>query len=115
MARNQPTLPNFLIIGAAKAGTTSLYNYLSVHPEIFMSKRKELSFFDPQRRWHLGVEWYKSNFDASYPVNGEASPRYTRYPRTTGVPERIQQTLGTPKLIYILRDPINRLLAQYTQ
>jgi hypothetical protein len=111
----KPTLPNFLIVGGAKAGTTSLHQYLSLHPEIFMSRRKELCFFDPKKRWDLGVDWYKSNFDAAYPVNGESSPRYSRYPWTPGVPERIKQVLGAPKFIYILRDPIDRLLSQYTQ
>jgi len=61
----KPTLPNLLIIGAAKAGTTSLHRYLSFHPEIFMSKKKELCFFDLEKRWPLGVDWYSSNFDAS--------------------------------------------------
>jgi len=115
MAQRYPTLPNLLIIGAAKAGTTSLHDYLSEHPEIFMSKHKELRFFDPGSRWHLGVEWYKSNFDSRFVVNGESSPRYTRYPRTPGVPQRIRDVLGTPKLVYILRDPVDRLLAQYTE
>jgi hypothetical protein len=115
MARGRPCLPNLLIIGAAKAGTTSLHNYLSEHPDIFMSKHKELNFFNPERRWHLGVEWYKSNFDDRFAVNGEASPKYSRYPRTLGVPDRIRDVLGTPKLVYIIRDPIDRLLAQYTE
>src|SRR5690348_17021002 len=85
MGRRHPTLPNLLIIGAAKAGTTSLHDYLSEHPDIFMSKHKELRFFDPESRWRLGVEWYKSNFDSRFAINGESSPRYTRYPRTAGV------------------------------
>ncbi len=114
MVRGRPCLPNLLIIGAAKAGTTSLHSYLSMHPEIFMSKRKELSFFDG-RRWSLGVDWYKSNFNASYPVNGEASPRYTQYPKQKEAPERIKQLLGAPKMIYIIRDPIDRMLSYYTQ
>lgn len=115
MARGRPCLPNLLIIGAAKAGTTSLHSYLSEHPEVFMSKHKELSFFNPERRWHLGVEWYKSNFDDRYAINGEASPKYSRFPRTLGVPERIRDVLGMPKLVYIVRDPVDRLLAQYTE
>jgi hypothetical protein len=109
------TLPNLLIIGAGKAGTTSLHRYLSFHPEIHMSTHKELCFFDDRKRWGLGVEWYKANFDASFPVNGESSPRYARFPMTPGVPERIRQVLGTPKLIYMVRDPVDRLLSQYTQ
>src|SRR2546421_11902695 len=110
-----PTLPNLLIIGARKGGTTSLHKYLALHPQIFMSKQKELSFFDERIRWQLGLEWYKSNFDASYLINGEASPQYARYPRTLGVPEKIKSVLGSPKLIYAIRDPVDRILSDYTQ
>jgi hypothetical protein len=109
------TLPNFLIIGAAKAGTTSLHSYLALHPQIHMSKHKELAFFDDRLRWSKGIDWYKSQFDSSYPVNGEASPQYTLHPTVVGVPERIKNVLGSPKLIYIVRDPIDRLLSEYTQ
>jgi hypothetical protein len=114
MAPGQPCLPNLLIIGAAKAGTTSLHSYLSEHPEIFMSKHKELSYFDG-KQWSRGIEWYKSNFDSSYAVNGESSPRYTLYPKLEGVPERIRQVLGMPKMIYTIRDPIDQILSLYTQ
>lgn len=110
-----PTLPNLIIIGARKAGTTSLHHYLSLHPQIFMSKRKELSFFDDRIRWRMGIDWYKANFNAAYPINGETSPQYARYPRTSGVPERIKQVLGTPKLIYAIRDPVDRILSDYPQ
>jgi len=108
-----PTLPNLLIIGAAKAGTTSLHSYLSLHPEIFMSKQKELNFFDDRGRWNKGVEWYRSNFNSTFLVNGESSPQYSRYPRNAGVPERIRRVLGTPKLIYLVRDPVERIVSFY--
>jgi len=113
----QPCLPNLLIIGAAKAGTTSLHKYLSLHPQIYMSRRKELSFFDStHRHWALGVDWYKTNFNAAYPVNGEASPQYSRYPKITGVPERIRQVLGKdPKIVYLVRDPVDRIVSHYVQ
>jgi hypothetical protein len=111
--KGRPTLPNFLIIGAAKAGTTSLHGYLSLHPEIFMSKRKELNFFDDRGRWNKGIEWYKSNFNDTFSINGEASPQYSRYPRNAGVPERIKRVLGAPKLIYLIRDPVERIISFY--
>ena len=110
----KPTLPNLLIVGAAKAGTTSLHRYLSFHPQIFMSKRKELNFFDGLR-WNKGLDWYKSQFDDSYGVNGEASPRYSGHPDLPGVPQRIKQILGAPKLIYLVRDPVERILSHHTQ
>ena len=115
MARGRPCLPNLLIIGARKAGTTSLHSYLSLHPQIFMSKEKELSFFDAKNRWQRGTEWYKTNFDSSFAINGESSPQYSRFPRTPGVPERIKQVLGTPKLIYMVRDPVERIVSDYVQ
>jgi Sulfotransferase domain len=80
-----------------------------------MSKKKELSFFDLDIRWRMGIDWYKSHFNASYPINGESSPQYARYPRTGGVPERIKSVLGRPKLIYAIRDPVERILSDYVQ
>ena len=53
-------LPNFLIIGVQKAGTTSLFTYLTEHPQVRSPATKEVHFFD--RRWDLGVGWYQSQF-----------------------------------------------------
>ena len=106
------TLPNLIIIGAPKCGTTSLYFYLAHHPEVFMSRQKELNFFNGQ--WHRGPEWYASWFaNAETPVRGEASPRYTAYPHSADVAERMHSLVPDAKLIYLVRDPIERLLSQY--
>ncbi len=115
MSGRIPTLPNFLVIGAAKAGTTSLHEYLTLHPQIFMARSKSPAFFDPRLRWDLGVEWYKSNFDARFSINGEVSPQYTLFPTVSGVPKKIRDILGAPKLIYSIRDPIDRLLSEYRE
>jgi hypothetical protein len=56
-------LPTFIIIGAMKCGTSSLWHYLRIHPEIVMSKVKELDFFILERNYSKGIEWYRSNFD----------------------------------------------------
>jgi hypothetical protein len=56
-----PKLPNLLIIGAMKAGTSSLHDYLSHHPDIFMSQQKELDFFCSNLNYKKGIEWYKQN------------------------------------------------------
>lgn len=72
MARGNPCLPNLVIIGTRKGGTTSLHAYLSLHPQIHMSAMKELSFFDETIRWNRGMDWYRSHFNSSYPVNGES-------------------------------------------
>ena len=110
-----PTLPNVIIIGAMKAGTGSLHYYLSRHPEIFMSKVKELNFFDREERTRRDLTWYKAQFDANYRFNGESSPQYTRFPRNPGVVERIKETIPAPKLIYLLRDPVERIASHYVE
>ncbi|MEO2031399.1 MAG: sulfotransferase [Planctomycetaceae bacterium] len=106
-------LPNFLIIGAQKCGTTSLHRYLMEHPEIFMSPNKELHFFVTERNWHKGVKWYARQFAQGFHACGEASPSYTAFPRYSGVPERIHHVLPEVKLIYLIRDPIQRLVSHY--
>ena len=59
-------LPNFLVIGAMKAGTTSLWHYLRTHPQVFMPDVKEVMFFDPRHNWGRGVAWYESQFQRSH-------------------------------------------------
>ena len=108
-------LPNFVIIGAAKAGTTSLYHYVSSHPEAFMPPRKELSFFCEEFNWKLGIDWYQSHFlggDSAVAL-GEASPRYTVFPLYRGVPERMSHVIPDARLIYLIRDPVDRMQSQY--
>ena len=109
------TLPNLIIIGAQKCATTSLHYYLNLHPEISMSKGKELNFFVSEYNWYKGVEWYKSNFIGTARIHGESSPSYTDYPFLKGVPERMYSIVPKVKLIYILRDPIDRIISQYVQ
>ncbi|MGB3789461.1 MAG: sulfotransferase [Phormidesmis sp.] len=106
-------LPNLIIIGAMKAGTTSLHHYLNTHPEIYMSRQKELMFFLEHENWHRGMAWYQSQFSPSVSVNGESSPNYTNYPRWLGVPQRMHSVVPEAKLIYMLRDPIERIISQY--
>lgn len=106
-------LPNLLIIGAQKCGTTSLHNYLACHPDVHMSARKELVFFVAERNWPKGLDWYRSHFRRAARVRGESSPQYAMYPRLVGVPERICRTLSEVKLIYIVRDPIERIRSHY--
>ena len=81
-------LPNFLVIGAAKAGTTSLYHYLRAHPQIYMSERKELNFFIEKDGWEKGQEWYEKQFERAGDAVaiGEASPNHSKYPLFPGVP-----------------------------
>jgi hypothetical protein len=109
------TLPNFLVIGAMKAGTTSLWQYLRRHPGIFMPASKEPSYF--AKHWDLGPDWYRSLFrDAGDAIAiGEASTDYTKYPVYRGVPERIRSLLPNVRLIYVIRNPIDRIRSHYVQ
>ena len=107
--------PDFIIIGAQKAGTTSLHYYLSCHPEIGMSSTKELKFFVREMNWTRGWAWYQDQFPAQGRIFGEASPQYTQFPNFEGVPRRIHQHLPEVKLIYVLRDPIERTISHYLQ
>src|SRR5882672_9220913 len=111
-------LPNFFIVGAPKAGTTSLYYYLSHHPEVFMSPVKEPNFFSydetvKQNLYHKekGVgkfEEYRQLFASSnghHKAIGEASVSYLFYP---SVPQRIHELVPKAKIIISLRNPVER-------
>jgi hypothetical protein len=106
-------LPNFIIIGAMKGGTTSLYRYLASHPEVSVSKRKETDFFLGRHEYRRGLSWYSAQFRKRTTAIGEASPNYTKRHLWDGVPERISRTLPEVKLIYVVRDPIRRILSHY--
>ncbi|WP_420455803.1 sulfotransferase family protein [Rubrivirga sp.] len=111
--RQEGALPTFLIIGAMKCGTTSLHYYLSLHPEIGMSAEKELAFFVAKRNWHRGERWYRRQFDPAYGVRGEASPHYTCFSQFPDVPERMHALVPEARLIYLVRDPVDRLVSHY--
>jgi hypothetical protein len=112
--RTGAALPNLIVIGGLKCGTTSLHHYLGLHPEIGMSRPKELNFFVAELNWGLGEDWYANHFAAADPVRGETSPHYTNEPRFSGVAERIGRVLGPDaKVVYMVRDPVDRLLSHY--
>jgi len=106
-------LPNLIIIGAQKCGTTSLHYYLDSHPEISMSKQKELNFFIKDLGWENGLSWYESRFSGKTKIYGESSPGYTYYPLCKGVAERMYSIIPQAKLIYVVRDPLERIVSQY--
>jgi len=106
-------LPNLIILGAQKCGTSGLHYYLSLHPEVSMSRPKELNFFIEERNWPRGVDWYKRHFDPHATVRGEASPNYTAYPQHDGVPERMHSVVPDAKLIYVVRDSLARIAAHW--
>jgi hypothetical protein len=110
------TRPTFLVIGAMKAGTTSLWEYLREQPGVFMAAEKEVDFFVAEKRWPHGVEWYERQFaaaPASALAVGEASTNYSKHPLFRGVPERTVAVLPDVKLVYLVRHPIERMRSQW--
>jgi hypothetical protein len=108
-------LPNLVIVGAAKSGTTSLWMYLSRHPQVQMSRPKELNFFHVEANWERGLDWYASHFRApGRAVYGEASPVYATWPLTQGLPARMHAVIPGARLIYVVRDPIERMISNWT-
>lgn len=114
-------LPNLVLIGAMKCGTSALHDYLDLHPEITMSRPKELNFFfGPSAsdrpwtagNWSRGLGWYARHFPAHAPVRGESSPGYTS-PDHPGVAERMAATIPAARLIYLVRDPVARAVSHY--
>jgi hypothetical protein len=106
-------LPNLIIIGAMKCGTVSLHEYLALHPEISMSPIDELDFFVKERSWNKGLPWYESHFQQPAKIIGERSTGYTKYPMFSGVPERMYSLIPEARLIYSVRDPIQRIISHY--
>lgn len=103
-------LPDFLVLGAQKAGTTALYAYLRWHPGITGPSWKEVSFFD--RHWWRGEAWYRGQFPLrpGKRLVGEASPSYLFHPLA---PERARSLVPDAKLIVLLRNPVDRAYSHY--
>jgi len=105
-------VPDFIIIGGAKCGTTSLYSYLGEHPQILLPHKKEIKFFD--EKFELGLAWYLAHFppimDNKNWLTGEASPSYLEYSQ---VAVRMSQLLPQVKLIVLLRNPGERAVFLY--
>lgn len=109
-------LPNFFILGAAKAGTTTLTHLLRRHPQVYMPFDKEPLFFSRDAFYARGAGWYAATFfrgAAAYPARGEASPHYLYWSERTA--PRIQATYGEQplKFVLILREPAQRAYSWY--
>ena len=103
-------LPDFLIIGTQKGGTTSLFDYLAQHPELALPEIKEINYFD--RKYAKGPDWYRGFFPyrISGKKTGESTPYYLFHPL---VAERVAKDLPRAKLIILLRDPVSRAFSHY--
>lgn len=113
VASRRMILPDFIIIGSMKSGTTSLYRSLSGHPEIGMSRDKETDFFITEGNFGRGLQWYSGQFEPGFRFYGEASTNYTKAGVFKGVPERIKAHVPNVRLIYVVRDPVDRFASQY--
>lgn len=109
------TLPHFLIIGAMKAGTTTLYDDLLKQPGVAMPPEKEPEdLVNDHVLTDAGTRTYARRFTGLSGLLGEASTAYTKRPDFTGTPQRAHTLLGPElKLIYLLRDPVARMVSQY--
>ena len=113
MRRVERCLPNFVILGAQKAGTTSLYAYLSQHPQIVPAALKEVHYFDLYR--NKKVDWYRAHFPfqdelKAGQITGEATPYYLFHP---GAAKMMSAVLPNVKLIILLRNPVDRAISHY--
>ncbi|VAW54781.1 putative deacetylase sulfotransferase [hydrothermal vent metagenome] len=109
-------VPNLFIIGAMKSGTTSLHEYLNEHPDVFMSDVKEPGYFsDCVDYYPKDDEWYESLFkDAKHhKIIGESSTHYTKLPICDGVIQKIWKYNPDARFIYIMRNPITRIISHY--
>jgi tetratricopeptide (TPR) repeat protein len=104
--------PDFIIVGATKCGTTSLFVYLNQHPQVLSPHKKEINFFN--RNFEMGVPWYLAHFpaiaDADEFITGEASPIYLYDEQ---VIQRVKQLFPETKLIVMLRNPLDRTISEY--
>ncbi|MEB3168798.1 MAG: sulfotransferase [Synechococcaceae cyanobacterium] len=115
-------LPDFLVVGSMKCGTTSLHHYLSLHPEVQVA-RKELNFFIggdaydpdalPSANWWRGTGWYRRQFSASRKICGDVSPACVVGPWRRPVAQRLAQLLPQARFVLLVREPLQRLQSHY--
>src|SRR5437879_9845243 len=113
-------LPDFIIIGTQRGGTTSLYSYLASHPSVGPASTKEVHFFD--NKYTKGLAWYRAHFPSAIEkyyaehiqkrkfITGESSPYYLFHPH---VPKRVAKDVPHAKFIVLLRNPVDRAYSQY--
>ena len=108
--RDERALPDALIIGAMKCGTSSLHNYLTQHPAVIAPLRKEVHYFDTH--FDQGERWYRANFGrlGEPGLNFESSPYYLAHPLA---PQRAHALVPQARLIVLLRDPVRRAYSHY--
>jgi hypothetical protein len=108
-------LPDFILIGAMKSGTTSLFRWLEVQPECALAKEKEPNFFSHDDVWRHGMRWYVDLFPArtDRQIGGEASTSYTDPDLAERAATRMAEALPEVRLLFIARDPFARMRSHY--
>jgi hypothetical protein len=106
------TIPNLIVIGAQDAGTEFLCRQLALHPDVEL-RAGDSRFFTSDRSWSNSLEGYRALFEGRARICGECSPSCTQYPRIDGVPARIRAALPDVRLLYLIGDPIERLVAAW--
>jgi Sulfotransferase domain len=103
-------IPDFCVIGAAKTATTSIFNYLDQHPEVFTASIKEPQFFSSDATYALGLDWYRGLFAGvrEGQICGEGSTSYSLYPHIADVAARLRAVNPAMRLVYIVREPVAR-------
>jgi hypothetical protein len=108
-------LPDFVIVGTMKSGTTSLHGWLGRHPKVYLPRAKEPDFFSKERAWRRGFEWYASLFAGARvdQIRGEASVSYS-FPHLSEVAaERLNSLSPSVKVICLVRHPVERARSHY--
>jgi hypothetical protein len=108
--KNRANLPDFFVVGAMKAGTTTLMDYLNQHPDVYLPDY-EVHFFDRECNYKKGLEWYTTHFlKSNNDIIGEKTPTYSYDPK---VPARIYSNFPDAKIVWILRNPTARTYSNY--
>ncbi len=108
-------LPTFLGIGTFKGATTTLFELLSTHPDIWLDPDKESDFFSLDDRWGKGRSWYEARFEPAGATTavGEVSPSYAMYPTYAETAARARSLVPEARLVYLVRDPVERICSMY--
>lgn len=108
-------LPDYIIVGAMKCGTSTLARQLGAQEGLFMTDPKEPNFFSDDAVHARGIAWYQQLFDSAAPgdLKGEASTHYTKRPTYPQALERLAAVVHAPKIIYMIRDPLARAVSHY--
>lgn len=107
--------PDFVIIGAMKCATSTIHDQLARQPGISMSEPKEPNFFSDEANWERGMGWYEGLFEGmpAGDLKGESSTHYTKLPTYPRCAARVHEYLPDVRLIYVMRDPVDRVVSQF--